>query len=51
MSDIPCVPREEVLADQIAFYATANLGFRSSYEVPPLASAVEMEQAIQASVG
>lgn len=28
--DIPCVPREEVLADQLAFYVTGKLEFRSS---------------------
>jgi len=47
--DIPCVFREEVLADQLAFYANGDLEFRSSYDVPPLASAAEIAEAIQAS--
>lgn len=47
-SGIPCVPREEVLADQLAFYATGNLDFRSSYDVPPLAERQAMAQAIRA---
>ena len=48
---IPCVPREEVLADQLAFYATGVLSFRSSYNVPPLATADEMGRAITAAAG
>lgn len=51
VEEIPCVPREEVLADQLAFYATGELAFRSSYNVPPLAGAAEMGQAIVAGAG
>lgn len=48
-SIVPCVPREEALADQLAFYATGKLEFRSSYDVPPLAGAAAMADTIQAS--
>jgi hypothetical protein len=49
--DIPCVPDSEVLADQLAFYGTGVLGFRSSYDVPPLADPPAMTAAIEAGVG
>ena len=47
--DIPCVPDSEVLGDQLAFYATGNLDFRSSYNVPPLADRPSMTAVINAS--
>ena len=47
--DIPCVPESEVLGDQLAFYATANLDFRCSYNVPPLADRPSMTAVIRAS--
>jgi len=47
-SAAPCVPEQEVLADQLAFYATGKLRFRSSYDVPPLASRAAMGEAIRA---
>jgi hypothetical protein len=46
---IPCVPDEEILADQLAFYANGKLEFRSSYDVPPLAETTAMAEAIVAS--
>jgi hypothetical protein len=33
---IPCDYDEEILADQLAFYATGNLDFRGPYDIPPL---------------
>jgi hypothetical protein len=45
----PCVNEQEILADQLAFYATGNLDFRSDYNVPPLADRPSMTAAINAS--
>ena len=45
---IPCDLDTEILADQLAFYATGNLRFRSSYDIPPLAKRSEMAAAIKA---
>jgi len=33
-----CVPPDEILADQLAFYATGYSAARSAYRVPPLAN-------------
>ena len=45
---IPCDLDTEILADQLAFYATGNLRVRSSYDIPPLADASSMAAAIRA---
>ena len=44
---IPCDFDTEVLADQIAFYATGNLKIRSPYDIPPLAERPQMAAAIR----
>lgn len=46
---VPCDVNTEILADQLAFYATGNLEFRSSYDIPPLADRAAMTAAIAAS--
>ena len=46
---IPCDLDTEILADQLAFYATGNRKIRSSYDIPPLADAASMARAIRAS--
>jgi len=46
--DPPCDFETEILADQLAFYATGNLEFRSSYDIPPLADEGSMAAAIEA---
>ncbi len=45
---IPCDLDTEILADQLAFYATGNLKVRSSYDIPPLADRRSMAEAIRA---
>ena len=45
---IRCDLDTEILADQLAFYATGNLKVRSSYDIPPLADRPSMAEAIRA---
>jgi hypothetical protein len=45
----PCVPIDEIFADQLAFWATGNGKVRSSYKLPPLASHSSMNRLARSS--
>ena len=45
----PCVPVDEIFADQLAFWATGNGQVRSSYKLPPLARHSSMTRLVRSS--
>jgi len=45
----PCVPVDEIFADQLAFWATGNGRVRSSYKLPPLAKYNSMTRMVKSS--